>query len=207
MRRTTIVGLCMALLFAVGALTAPSALAKEVLTLKTAKGALPAGAEVRGTSTNDVFVTDDGNIECTSTVLNATLDNNGASKDKALVSSISATGGEEGGACKSGLGAAFIFIRPIKTKRTELGWILGEFFEFTYGVALTANFATVGVECTWESKKVTSKFSQPGPMVSTTTEQVFKLAKKGSNSACPKEGRLSGTSELTSGGEAIEASV
>ena len=67
------------------------------------------------------------------------------------------------------------------------------------------------IKCIFESGKVADAFKpgaagSPTPVSLVTTNQIFKRG-KGSNEACPAEGKLSGTFELTSGGEAIESEL
>jgi len=204
-----IMGLSLVAVFALAAVFVGSASAKTVLTLKTAKGALTAGQEIRAESSDLVFVTSTGNLECTSNILTGEVTVNNAAKDKGTVTKESSTGGEAGGLCKTttGLGPASIvssgFPWPIEYKTSGASQIKG-----TKKIAFTSTFPGAGgAQCTYEAAKVKSTINTSGVITQTTTNQVFKANKKTSNPACPKEGKLSGTFKLFSGSEAVEAEV
>jgi hypothetical protein len=204
-----IMGLSLVAMFAVAAVFAGAASAKTVLTLKTAKGALAPGAELKAESSNLVFVTSSGNLECTSNILEGTVENNGAAKDKGSVTKESSTGEEAGGLCKTttGLGPASIessgFPWPIEYTTKGTSSLKG-----SKKVTFTSTFPGAGgAKCTYEAAKVASTFNTSGVITQTTTNQVFKANKKTSNPACPKEGKLSGSFKLFSGDEAVEAEL
>jgi len=209
MKRMRIMGLCLVAVFAVTAAFAGSASAKTVLTLKTKKGPLAAGASLVAESSNLIFVTSTGNLECSSNILTGTVGNNGAAKDKGTVTKESSTGEEAGGLCKTTtpLGPAEIvasgFPWPIEYTTKGTSAVKG-----TKKVAFTSTFPGAGgAKCEYESAKVESTFNTSGVITQTTTNQVFKVNKKTSNAACPKEGKLSGSFKLFSGGEAVEAEL
>src|SRR5664280_2259205 len=111
MKRMRIMGLSLVAVFAMSALVAGSASAATTLKLSTTgKGLLPAGANLVASSSDLVFVTSAGNLECSSNVLTGTLTTNSASKDKGSITAESSTGEEGGGACHTTtvLGAALI---------------------------------------------------------------------------------------------------
>src|ERR1700712_2995653 len=102
MRRIRIVGLSAVAVLAMSAVVVPAASAATTLTLKTAgKGALKAGDPVKGDSSNLIFVTSSGNLECSENELAGTVSVNGSTKDKGSITSEKSTGAEGGGACKT----------------------------------------------------------------------------------------------------------
>lgn len=220
MRSIRILGTGLLALFAIGALMVGSAAAREkkekpAVKLSTqGKGLLSTGAEVKSSSSNLVFVTSAGNLECTENVLSGTLTNNAEKKVKANVTSEKSAGKEAEGDCKTStvLGRAkinaadFPWTQELTTAGT--GKTKG-----TKKVLFESIFPEAGsAVCIFEASKVAETFN-PGAAGSPTavslvvTNQVFKRSKKGSNSACPLEGKLSGTFELTSSGETIESEL
>jgi hypothetical protein len=194
---------------AVGAIAASGASAKSLLTLKTGAGALVEGSPIKASSSDMVFVTAAGNLECTSNVLEGTMTTNKGAKDKGVVTSESSTGALEGGACNTTtpFGPAVLtsgnFNWPIEFSTKATNALKG-----TKKVKFTSVFPLAeGAQCTFESAKVSSTFNVGGPITLTTTNQSFKINKKFSNPACPKEGLLSGHFSLTSSGEAVEAEL
>jgi hypothetical protein len=206
MRRLTMVGLCLGAC-AISAIAASSASAKKsVLTLSADGMPLAAGAPVTATSTNSVFTTSAGNIECTSTVLSGPLLDNSEKKDKSGAITISQTGTEPGGGCKTTTAFGYAVINQATTRKTSfLEW--AAFLEFVWYWGFYATFPEAeGLKCGYEGKKIENAYNVGGPMLVTDTEQKFKLI-KGSNKACPKEGKLSGEAYLTSEGSPVEASL
>ncbi len=207
MRRIRIAGLCLVAVFALGAM-ASSASAKTVLTLKTKKGALTSGSEVKAFSSNLVFKTAAGNLECSENTLTGALETNGAAKDKGKVTTETSKGKEAGGLCKtSAFGPAEIVSSgfPWKIEFTTKGVVK---LKGTKKVTFTSTFPGAGnAKCIFESSKVESKFNTSGPVTITTSKQVFKRAKKGSAEICPEKGELSGEFNVTSGGETVEAEL
>jgi hypothetical protein len=214
MKQIRTVGLLLMALLAIGAALASSASAKTVLIGRTAKGPLAKGAELKASSTNLKFVTSAGNLECTSNVLTGTVSVNEAAKDKGTITEESSTGNEAEKDCKTTtvLGRTKIkaegFPWPTEFTTKGVNTVKG-----TKKVAFRSIFPEASnVECIFESSKVTSSFTvgahgKPVPAEITTTNQVFKLSKKGSNAACPKEGKLSGTFAITSNGEVVETEL
>ncbi len=206
MKRIALLGLAIVAVFA---MTAMSAYAKEGLKLHTAKVAeLAAGAEIKASSTNLIFTTEKGKLECTVNILGGKLTNNNSSKDKASIESDIEEGeetvGKEEHLCKTGLG-------PAKIHSLHFPWTQ----EFsTKGKAATkgkkVTFESVfpglgGVKCVFEAATVKQTNSTSGPLTLSLTAQKFKANKKESNEACPKEGTLAGEFKITSGGETVEA--
>ena len=213
MKRMSLLALGLASVLAMTVLLAGGASAKEakkdLLTFKTAKGVLASGAKLKATSSNLIFVTSSGNLECSSNILEGEVKVNNAKKDTGPITAESSTGSEtvEGktGACKTTtvLGATLISTShlPWEAVFTDKGQneVKGK------KVSFTATFGG-GVKCTFEASKVKSSFGTSGPVVIKTTNQVFK-AGKGSNGLCPKSGKLSGEFTTTSSGETIEAEL
>jgi hypothetical protein len=216
MRSIRILGTGLLALFAIGALMASSAIgaAKPVVKLSTkGKGLLSAGAEVKASSSNLVFVTSAGDLECTENVLNGTLTNNSSAKVKASVTSEKSAGNEADGTCKTStlLGRTaitagdFPWTQELTTKGT--GSTKG-----TKKVKFESVFPESGnIKCIFESGKVADTYKpgavgSPAAVSLVVTNQIFKRG-KGSNAACPAEGKLSGTFEVTSGGEAIDSEL
>jgi hypothetical protein len=210
MRHTKIAGLFAALL-ALGAVFAAvaSATAKPtLLTLKTAKGVLATGAAIKAESSNLIFVTSAGNLECSTNVLTGTVTKNNETKDTGSVTAESSTGHETDNECKTTtpLGPAEIkssgFPWPITFTDKGVAEVKG-----TKKVIFTSVFPGAGVTCVFEASKVKASFTIGGPLKITTSNQVFKANKKTSGAACPKEGKLSGEFSLTSSGETIESEL
>ncbi|HTZ64238.1 MAG TPA: hypothetical protein VMB51_09045 [Solirubrobacteraceae bacterium] len=217
MRSIRTLGITLLALCALGALMASTAAAKEkpVLKLSTkGKGLLSAGAEVKASSSNLVFVTSAGDLECTENVLNGTLTNNSAKKDKASVTSESSTGKEAEGDCKTST-----LLGRTKIKAGDFPWtqeLETNGKGSTKGskkVLFESVFPEAGnIVCIFEASKVADTFKpgaagSPTAVTLTVTNQVFKRSKKGSNAACPTEGKLSGSFELTSSGETIDSEL
>ncbi len=213
MKRMSLLALGLVSVLAMTVLLAGGASAKEakkdLVTFKTAKGVLPAGAKLKATSSNLIFVTSSGNLECSSNILEGEVAVNNAKKDKGPITAESSTGSEtlegKSGACKTTtpLGSTIISTSklPWEAVFTDKGVseVKGK------KVTFTSLFAS-GVTCIFEASKVKSSFNTSGPVVIKTTNQVFK-AGKGSNGLCPKSGKLSGEFTTTSSGETIEAEL
>ena len=214
MKQIRTVGLWLAAMLAVGSALATGASASTVLIGRTAKGPLAKGAELKATSSNLKFVTSSGNLECSSNILTGTVTLNESAKDKGTITEESSTGKEAEGDCKTTtvLGRAKIEAKgfPWPTEFTTKG---ANTVKGTKKVTFKSTFPEAGnIECIFESAKVSSKFTvgahgKPVPVELTTSNQVFKRSKEGSNAACPKEGKLSGTFSTTSGGEVVESEL
>ncbi len=218
MRSIRTLGITLLALCALGALMVGSAVAakeKPAVKLSTkGKGLLSAGAEVKASSSNLVFVTSAGNLECTENVLNGTLTNNSGKKDKASVTSEKSAGKEAEGDCKTST-----LLGRTKIKAGDFPWtqeLTTKGTGATKGskkVLFESTFPEAGnIVCIFESSKVADTFKpgaagSPTAVTLTVTNQVFKRSKKGSNAACPAEGKLSGSFELTSSNETIESEL
>jgi len=179
----------------------------SLLTLKTAKGELAVGQEVVADSTNLVFETSSGNLECSSNILKGKLAKNNSKKDEGPIESESSTGNEPGGLCKTTtpLGAT-----EIKTSNLPWSTVLSsKGVDEVKGkkVSFTSVFPNSGATCVFEAAKVKSTFTPGGPVTIVTSKQKFKLNKKASTPVCPKEGTLSGTFTGTSNGETVESEL
>jgi len=211
-------GLCVVAVFAITAVAASAASAATTLTLKTSSGPLKAGDEIKSSSSDLVFVTGAGNLECSSNVLTGTVSTNGAKKDIGSITAESSTGtGEKtAGACHTTtpLGEAVIVSSgfPWKAEFLSTGKVS---IKGNKKVAFTSTFPAAGnAKCTFESGKVAATFtakkpakgkSETGPLNLSTSNQLFKLNKKISNAACPTSGKLTGTFTTTSAGKTVEA--
>lgn len=210
MKRMRIMGLSLVAVFAMSAVVVSGASAAATLKLKTAgAGVLPVGAGLVASSSDLVFVTAAGNLECSSNVLTGTVALNSSSKDKGNITEESSTGEFEGGACKTTtpLGPALITASglPWPTEFTTKGTST---VKGSKKVTFTSVFPLAGgAKCVYESAKVGSTFTVGGALTLTTSNQVFKVNKKTSNAACPTEGKLSGHFAVTSGGEPVETSL
>jgi hypothetical protein len=200
----------LAALLAVGAwLTAGTGAAGlKHLKLKTAAGELAAGATVVATSTNLIFETSAGNLECSDNVLTGKLSVNSSKKDAGGIESESSTGGEPGGLCKTTTPFG-----PTEISTANLPWstvITAKGADEVKGkkISFTSTFPNAaGAKCTFETAKVKSSFTVGGPVVLHTVKQKFKANKSVSNPQCPKEGTLTGDWTGTSNGETVESEL
>ena len=183
------------------AIGAAAAVAAPSLVLKTSAGPLASGAQLTVVSSRLQFQTTSAVVECGELRLTGALSDNNQVGDKASIDAYQATGcgAREGG------GGTF----PARLEPHGLPWTV----DFTpKGVDnITGTVAVTGVingsytfECTYESKKIASTFSIPGPVTLTSSGQVFKLVGGG---GCPKEGTMNGTFTLTSGGRTVESEL
>jgi hypothetical protein len=187
---------------------AAMAFAKAGLTLKTAKGPIATGEEIKAESTNLIFETSAGNLECTKNVIAGPAGNNGSSKDKGSITEESSTGGEAGGLCKTTtpLGPTSIAVEHLPWE--DIFTSKGANEAKGKKIAFVSTFPNAGgAKCTFEASKVKSAFTIGGPVVIHTVKQKFKANKKVSNPQCPKEGTLSGDWTVTSKGETVESEL
>ena len=160
--RIKMMGLTVVAIFAISAVVASAASASTVLTLKTAKGALTSGSEIKSSSSNLVFVTSAGNLECSSNVLTGTVSVNGAKKDIGSITEEQSTGSEPTpGACHTTtpLGEALIVASgfPWKAEFLSNGKVS---IKGNKKVAFTSTFpAAGGAKCTFEAGKVAATFT------------------------------------------------
>jgi hypothetical protein len=206
MRRIRITGLLSVAAIVLGAAFASSA---SAVLMETVRGMYNTGVHI-GLGMTLIFATTAGNIECSNATLNGTLLTNGAKTVKASITEASFAGEEAGGACKTTtpFGPATITTRgfPWAEQFKSNGAAM---FKGTKKVVFEAVFpAAGGASCTFESSKVAEAFTpgtptEPQPLVLTVAGQKFKLNKKTSNAACPKEGTLSGPISVTGEGETL----
>jgi alpha-tubulin suppressor-like RCC1 family protein len=180
---------------------------KGVVLSTKAQGMLAPGAPISGFSPDLVFYAAGAELVCPSNTLTGVLNSNGATKDKGDVSAGVSEGEEASEGCKtSTLGPASIewsgFRWPIEF--TDKGKIS---IKGTKAVVFRATFpALENATCAFESKKIASTFNTKGPVTIRITAQTFKGA-KGNAGLCAKDGKLSGTFNLTSEGEPVQAEL
>ncbi len=208
MKRLSLVGLLTAALCVMIAGTASAAKKPTNLTLSTAKGALAAGAPVKAESTDLIFETSAGNLECTSNVIEGTVGNNDAKKDSGSVTAEKSSGGEPGGLCKTTTPFGATEISVANLPWTDVFTSKGGNEVKGKKVSFTSTFPGAGgAKCIFEASKVKSSFTIGGPVQLVTSKQKFKASKKLSNPQCPKEGTLSGHWTVTSGGETVTSEL
>jgi hypothetical protein len=175
------------------------------LVLKTAKGALPAGAPLEAFSSNLVAETEEGNVECEENVLSGTLENNDSATDTAAISAAVSTGNFESipDACKtSGLGPALV-------QWSSFPWSAaftskGKFAISAHAIELTVRFPAAGeVTCTFVAPQLAGINTTSGPSAFTLEKAVLKAVNEKTGGPCPAEGRLTGTFNLVSKGEPV----
>jgi hypothetical protein len=189
------------------------------VTLRTAKGALVKGQNIVASSSNLVFTTSAGNLECSSNIITGFVKTNTREKPSGEITKEESTGNEVVGAktnlCKTTtpFGPAEIIPGNLnwKIKFTNKGVVQINSNKGNKTVSFTSIFpAAGGATCTFQSKKVLSSFpvsTSPVPLVITTSNQIFKLNKEISTEGCPVEGKLNGSFSTTSNGEAVQVEV
>ena len=187
----------------------PAMAAAATVTLHAGGVELPAGSPLVGESSNLVFKTAVGNLECSSNVISGELTSNKKTTIAGSIETGSFTGLEGGGACHTTtpLGPALITASglpwPLTFKSNGTSTVKG-----TSAIVFTAFFPGAGVTCVYKATKLAATFAfNEAPMIDTVTGQVFKWVKAESNPLCPTEGELSGEFAVTSGGEAVEATT
>jgi len=218
MKRMRIMGLCLVVAFAVAAVFASGASAKKLF-LSTAAGELKAGDPLNTFSSNLIFETSAGNLECEENELGGKLETNGGGSDKASVTEESSKGNylEIPGACKTSATGPVIIVSsgfpwPVQFKSNGTGKVKG-----TKKVTFDSTFLALegpNNHCTFEASKVAFSFTVTAvkaPVELKTVKQTFKHAKKAPNQTalCPASGVLSGTFDAKKGkgGEVIEANT
>jgi len=218
MKRMRMMGLCLVAIFAVAAIAASSASAKTVLTFSTSAGALNPGDPIATFSSNLIFETSAGNLECEENELRGKVTINKATKDKASVTEEESKGNFEKipGACKTSATGPVIIVSSgfpwpvefVAAKKT--GKVKG-----TKKVAFDSTFLALegpNNHCTFEASKVAFSFNATTtktPVTLTTTKQTFKHNKKAPNQTalCPASGVLSGTFNASSAGKTVESQL
>jgi hypothetical protein len=208
-------GLCVVAVFAIAAIGASAASAKTVLRFSTpGPPDLKAGEPVAEFSSNLIFETTAGNLECEENELKGEVTVNDSTKDKAVVHEEISKGDYDGipGACKTSATG------PVIIKSSGFPWP-GEFttkgagkLKGTKKVAFDSEFLALegpNNHCTFEASTVKYTFNvqtAKTPVTITTTKQKFVHNKKAPNQAsvCPASGLLTGTFSGSSKGETLE---
>jgi hypothetical protein len=212
MQRIKLIVLCVVCALAVMLVGSAAASAKKALVLVTQDGVIQPGEELEAFSANLAFTTVAGNLECEETTLNGVFDTNDQSKDEATINTAVSKGDFEGipGACKTALGPAFITTEKLPWGITFATNGVSVAAHRKNKISFTSEFIDFGVKCTFESPNLKSSFA-PGPedeqmpLVLSVDNQLFKENKKVSNGACPHEGTLTGTFDVTSAGRTLES--
>jgi len=183
--------------------------------LRTSAGLLKKGDVLTAFSSNLIFTTSAGNLECSKNTIAGTMKTNGKEKPSGSITNEESTGLETGGLCKTTtpFGRASISTqnKPWKLKfTTSTGKVQ---INSSVGAKLVSFESTFpdagGAHCAFTTKKVLPTYNEPAspaPLVITSTNQVFKLA-AGSTTGCPVEGKLNGTFSATSAGKTVEVEV
>jgi hypothetical protein len=207
MKRTFVfAGLLAALCLAVAGIAYAKGL--HNLTLKTAKGPIAANQQIKAESTNLIFETSAGNLECSTNVIEGPAGTNGTKKDTGQITAEKSSGGEPGGLCKTTtpFGAAEIAVANLPW--SDVFTAKGANEAKGKKISFTSTFpSAAGAKCTFETAKVKSTFTVGGPVVIHTVKQKFKTNKSASNPQCPKEGTLTGDWAVTSNGEVVEGEL
>jgi hypothetical protein len=183
------------------------------VTLRTAKGALVKGSKITAFSSDLVFTTSAGNLECTENTLEGFMKTNTKEKPSGEITSEKSTG-TGGGLCNTTtpFGKASIESQNLswKIKLTNKGVVQINSAHGDKTVTFESTFPEAGgAHCAFASKKVLASYpvsSTPVTWNITTTNQVFKL-KAGSTAGCPTEGKLSGHFTTSSNGEEVLVEV
>jgi hypothetical protein len=207
MKRMLVLGSAVVAVFAMMAALASAEGTGPKVTFFTAKGPIKKGDTIVASSSNLIFVTSGGNLECSRNIISGVDKTNGREKDAGTVTSEESTGEEPGGLCKTTtpFGPAEISTSnlPWKDKFTNKGIAQLNTGIGTKTIRFTSTFPSAGgAKCTFITKKVISTFNLNGVVTVTTSNQVFKL-EAGSTSGCPIEGKLSGSFSVTSNGEPV----
>jgi hypothetical protein len=210
------IGLCLISAFALAAVMATGASAKgpKNLTISTPKGALAKGAVIETFSSNLIFETTAGNLECEENFLDGKIEVNDATKVTGPITSEESKGDYTGipGACKTSATG------PVTILSSELPWSLTLSDKGTGEVkggpkiVFTSTFLALeppNNKCTFEATKTKVTFglsTAKAPITLKTTKQTFKHNKKAKEQStlCPASGVLSGTFTGKSGGEVVE---
>jgi hypothetical protein len=198
---------------AAGGVPAASA-AMKALTLETAKGPLPVGAEVVLSSPDMILASASGNDECETNVIAGTVTSNPSKKTTLSFGSTSFTGGEGMGSLCTDTDP----LGPVEMTGEELPWALtlsaakgtGQ-LKGTKKVAIIENHVEESPHgaCFFEAAKIETTFAPTGttaePFSLQIKEQVMKRNHKMSSGVCPNTAMLSGTFTATSEGEQVLA--
>ncbi len=183
-------------------------LASKGTELKTEAGPLAPGTPVEASSSNLVFSSSAGNVECNESTLAGTLTTNNSTTDVISFESAALEGNPTlfPDECPSASG-------PLVVEPVGLPWIAGISSKGA-GLLKGRDGVTVeneeGLACTYEAAKLALAFANTtsGPEVLNFQSQVVALGKgatQGELEHCVPQGTLSGTFKLESGGEVVEA--
>lgn len=181
------------------ALTAASAQAASAVVIRNEDGPLATDeSSIEASSSNLVFATRAGNVECDRSVLLAQLETNQQKKDKLSFFDGFSAGSEAEGECPTttGLGPVRMsfegFPWKIEVSKTTVTSKAKEILAITPGGS--------GITCDYNGKGLKGSFtSGASPMEIILAPVKFKGA-KGNNVGCPKEGTLTGTYAMQTGG-------
>ncbi len=209
MGRRPKLSVCLVGALGAGVLAAASASGAAMLTLKTASGALSAGAPLVASSNDFKFIASGGGtLECDVVDLAGTLTSNGASTDTMSFSAGSFGGAVAGSPCPttSHYGAAVVEVLNFPWS-VELGANGRVKVKANRKATFKATFTggSQSASCVYETAKVAGPFTPTGPLVLDATGQPFSLNKKYSSHLCPGSGKLAGEFAFFSSGEVVEA--
>ena len=183
-------------------------LASKGTELKTEAGPLAPGTPVEASSSNLVFSSSAGTVECNESTLAGTLSTNDSTTDliKFEAAELEGSGTVFPDECASASGS--LVVQPV-----GLPWTAGISSKGA-GLLKGRDGVTVeneeGLACTYEAAKLALAFSNTtsGPEVLNFQSQVVALGKGATQEErehCVSQGTLSGTFQLESGGEVVEA--
>ena len=215
MKSRWIIGLGLVATLAMSVLTASAFAVRHrqprgQLTLATAKGPLPGGADIVAASSDLTTTTVAGALKCSESVLTGKLRSIKPAQGTVGVRRATATGGEPDGGCTSPLGEADI-------TALNLPWTLtldrngSGVLASTSKLAFKATFPTLGgLVCTFEAAKITTHFplsKRAKPLELTASDQVFTRDTATSSPACPTSGEMNGHFAVTSRGKPVLAYI
>lgn len=191
-------------MLSVGAFGASAALA-ETVTLheeSTTGPAVPTTETIRGTSSNLVFHTSSGNLECETSTVEGKPTKNPGEPAEGEITEASFTGKETSSRCKTTLEVLGSKLTAAITP-TGLPWILKFFANGTTTITsktgTEVDFSaklflgtTEVAHCAYTKTTVEDTFGFNAALVDTITKQVFTL-EAGSSSSCPSTGELNGS--------------
>jgi hypothetical protein len=205
--------LALLVMAAVSASTASAAIVKvEKNILRTAKGVLAAGAEVKIVSTNTVVTNTAGKLECTEVSGTGTVKTNEAKIDELSLTTVAWTGAEAEKECKSTSASG-----PAKIAVIHAPWIDvlydngdGRIVVSEKAPAIVEEFPKNAEKCEYYYHSFKARFkigknTAPEAITQTMEKDPLKILKTKSTSTCPETAEMSGTFTVTSGTEAVEA--
>jgi hypothetical protein len=212
MKRIIRRGLSLVIVFAVLAVGSASGEGTgPKVTLRTAAGPLKRGDPLIAFSSNMVFVTTAGNVECTSNTLSGTMRTNTKEKPSGTIEKEESIGGEPEGLCKttSPFGPASLAVSnlPWKLKFFNTGKVQLNTGTGDKKIRIISSFPAAGsMKCIFTTKRLLAAFplsEAPVPLEIAMTNQVLHLD-PASTTGCPNEAKLYGRFTTTSNGEGVE---